>query len=52
MFVVVVFGGVDGGGQPGFNLCFSFAPGFSKFFCAQGFQSLGSLLLILLSPRF
>ena len=38
-------------GPPWFNLCFSFAPGFSKLFGAQGSQSSGSLLN-LLSPRF
>ena len=35
-------------GPPVFNLCFSFAPGFSKLFSAQGSPS-GSLLN-LLSP--
>ena len=38
-------------GQPGFNWCFYFAPGFSKLFGAQGSPSSGSLLN-LLSPRF
>ena len=37
--------------RPGSNWCFSFAPGFSKLFGAQGSQSSGSLLN-LLSPRF
>ena len=34
-------------GQPGFNWCFSFAPGFSKckLFGAQGSASSGSLLI-------
>ena len=36
---------------PGFNWCFSFAPGLSKLFFAQGSLSSGSLLN-LLSPRF
>ena len=38
-------------GPPGFNWCFSFAPGSSKLFGAQGSPSSGSLLN-LLSPRF
>ena len=38
-------------GPPGFNWCFSFAPGFSKLFGTQGSPSSGSLLS-LLSPRF
>ena len=40
-------------GPPGFNWCFffSFAPGSSKLFGAQGFP-LSCSLLSLLSPRF
>ena len=38
-------------GPPGFNSCFSFAPGISKLFGAQGSPLSGSLLN-LLSPRF
>ena len=38
-------------GIQGFNWCFTFAPGFSKLFGAQGSPSLGSLLN-LLSHRF
>ena len=30
-------------GPPGFNWCFSFAPGFSKLFGAKGSPSFGSL---------
>ena len=38
-------------GPPGFNWCFSFAPGLSKLFGAQASPSSGSLLS-LLSPGF
>ena len=36
-------------GTPGFNLCFSFAPGFNKLFGAQGSPSSCSLLNLLSS---
>ena len=38
-------------GPPRFNWCFPFAPGFSKFFGAQGSLTSGSILNVL-SPRF
>ena len=38
-------------GPPGSDRCFSFAPGFSKVFGAQGSPSSG-ILLNMLSPRF